>query len=74
MLFRVGMNVFSIGLATAISFYSRWPLIGKIIVWPISWFIFTGIYIWMASIALLPRLILFQKEKDPGDFQRLGLG
>jgi hypothetical protein len=36
MLFRVGMNVFSIGLATAISFYSRWPLIGKIIVWPIS--------------------------------------
>src|SRR5271156_5443607 len=63
-LFRVCMNVVSIGLATVVSFCSGWPLFGKIIAWPVSWFIFTCLYIWIASIVRLPRLILSRKREE----------
>jgi len=73
-IFRICMNVVSIGFATAITFCSSWPLIGRIIVWPISWFIATCVYIWFASILRRPRLIVFQKKKErPEEFQKLGL-
>jgi hypothetical protein len=72
-MFRVCMNVISLGGATMVSFVSDWPLLEKIIAWPVCWAIFTFLYIWMASIVRMPRLILSQKEENREPFQSLGL-
>lgn len=70
-LFRLFMRGISIGLATAVSFLSGLSLFGKIIAWIVSWFLFNCLYIWMASIVVLPRLELFRKKV--GEFQSLDL-
>jgi hypothetical protein len=73
-LFRVFMSVFAFALATLVVVFSPWPLLGKIIAWPILWYVFTMLYIWMASIARQPQLIVSQDgDKRHEPFQGLGL-
>jgi hypothetical protein len=68
------MDVFACAFATLVVVFSHWRLLVKIIAWPVLWFAFTALYIWMASIVRLPQLILSQNgDKHRGPFQGLGL-
>jgi hypothetical protein len=67
------MSVFAFALATLVVVCFDWPLLGKIIAWPVLWFAFTMLYIWAASVVRLPRLIPSQGGDDREPFQGLGL-
>ena len=71
--FRIWMSVIPIGLATYATWRSSVPFGFKFIEWPFFWFIFTGVYIWLFSIARPPTLVAFQKKNDDEEVQRLGL-
>jgi len=69
--FRLFMRITSIGLATVVCFLTGLPLFGNIIAWVVSWFLFNCLYIWIASIVVLPQLELFRRKE--GEFQSLDL-
>jgi hypothetical protein len=77
--FRIFMSLFAIGLATVAVFRNGLPLAANVVLWIAWWFLFTFLYIWMASIVRRPQLELFrerkgiQKRKKDDGVQSLGL-
>jgi len=70
--FRFWMSAIPTTVAAYATWHSRIPLPFKFIEWPLLWFGFTCIHIWVFSILRRPLIERFDK-KDDDEFQKLGL-